>query len=72
MGQRYSACRYPNHFAAVCKRTKFTKEKKSVNEMQTEDGESASEVEDIHGVEVHALQDEASNKLFAQMYIVKK
>ena len=43
-----------------------------MNEMQTEDGESASEVEDIHGVEVHALQDEASNKLFAQMYIVKK
>ena len=72
MGQRCSACGYPNHFAAVCKRTKFTKKKKSVNEMQTEDGESASEVEDIHGVEVHALQDEASNKLFAQMYIVKK
>ena len=69
MGQRCNACRYANNTVAMCQRTKFTEKKKSVNEMQTEYGESASEVEDIHDVEVHAL--ETSNKLFAQMYIVK-
>ena len=71
MGQRCSACNTPIILLPYVKE-QSTKKKKSRNEMQIKDGESASEVEDIHGVEVHALQDEASNKLFAQKYIVKK